>query len=53
MLKTDGAIWVIGSYHNVFRLGAAMQTSASRFRTTSMQVNLDAPISAAATDQRT
>lgn len=24
-LKPDGAIWVIGSYHNVFRLGAAMQ----------------------------
>jgi modification methylase len=25
ILKPDGAIWVIGSYHNVFRLGAAMQ----------------------------
>ncbi len=25
VLKPDGAIWVIGSYHNVFRLGAAMQ----------------------------
>ena len=24
-LKPDGAIWVIGSYHNVFRLGAALQ----------------------------
>jgi modification methylase len=25
VLKPDGAIWVIGSYHNVFRLGAALQ----------------------------
>ena len=25
ILKPDGAIWVIGSYHNIFRLGAAMQ----------------------------
>ena len=25
LLKPNGAIWVIGSYHNVFRLGAAMQ----------------------------
>jgi modification methylase len=25
LLKPDGAIWAIGSYHNVFRLGAAMQ----------------------------
>jgi modification methylase len=25
VLKPDGAIWVIGSYHNVFRLGAAVQ----------------------------
>jgi len=25
VLKPDGAIWVIGSYHNVFRLGAIMQ----------------------------
>jgi modification methylase len=25
ILKSDGAIWVIGSYHNVFRLGAALQ----------------------------
>ncbi len=24
-LKDDGAIWVIGSYHNVFRLGAILQ----------------------------
>ena len=24
-LKPDGAIWVIGSYHNIFRLGAALQ----------------------------
>jgi len=25
VLKPDGAIWVIGSYHNVFRLGAELQ----------------------------
>lgn len=25
ILKDDGAIWVIGSYHNIFRLGAALQ----------------------------
>ncbi len=25
VLKSDGAIWVIGSYHNVFRLGATLQ----------------------------
>lgn len=25
VLKPDGAIWVIGSYHNIFRLGATLQ----------------------------
>ena len=25
VLKDDGAIWTIGSYHNVFRMGAALQ----------------------------
>ncbi|NNU15125.1 site-specific DNA-methyltransferase [Parvularcula sp. ZS-1/3] len=25
VLKKDGAIWVIGSYHNIFRLGTAIQ----------------------------
>jgi len=25
LLKPDGAIWVIGSYHNIFRVGTAMQ----------------------------
>ncbi|NJM35076.1 MAG: site-specific DNA-methyltransferase [Rhodomicrobium sp.] len=25
ILKPDGAIWVIGSYHNIFRLGCALQ----------------------------
>ncbi len=25
VLKPDGALWVIGSYHNVFRVGAALQ----------------------------
>ncbi len=27
LLKPDGAIWVIGSYHNVFRLGAVLQNT--------------------------
>ena len=25
VLKPDGAIWVVGSYHNIFRLGVALQ----------------------------
>jgi len=25
VLKPDGAIWVIGSYHNIFRIGVALQ----------------------------
>ena len=25
LLKPNGAIWVIGSYHNIFRVGAAVQ----------------------------
>ena len=25
LLKPDGALWVIGSYHNIFRIGAALQ----------------------------
>ncbi len=25
LLKDDGALWVIGSYHNIFRVGAAIQ----------------------------
>ena len=25
LLKPDGAIWVIGSYHNIFRVGATLQ----------------------------
>ena len=25
VLKPDGAIWVIGSYHNIFRVGSALQ----------------------------
>ena len=25
LLKDDGTIWVIGSYHNIYRVGAAMQ----------------------------
>ena len=25
ILKPDGSLWVIGSYHNIFRVGAIMQ----------------------------
>src|SRR5262252_10554313 len=25
ILKPDGALWVIGTYHNIFRLGTALQ----------------------------
>ena len=25
VLKPDGALWVIGSYHNIFRVGAQLQ----------------------------
>jgi modification methylase len=25
LLKPDGALWVIGTYHNIFRIGAALQ----------------------------
>ena len=35
VLKPDGALWVIGSYHNIFRLGARSRISDSGFRTTS------------------
>jgi modification methylase len=28
VLKPDGAIWVIGTYHNIFRLGTALQDAA-------------------------
>ena len=28
ILKPDGAIWVIGSYHNIFRVGAAILQDA-------------------------
>ena len=27
ILKPDGAIWVIGSYHNIFRVGSALQNA--------------------------
>jgi modification methylase len=32
LLKDDGALWVIGSYHNVFRMGAALQDLAAERR---------------------
>ena len=25
VLKDDGSLWVIGSYHNIFRVGAILQ----------------------------
>ncbi|MEZ5911200.1 MAG: DNA methyltransferase [Paracoccaceae bacterium] len=31
ILKPHGAIWVIGSYHNVFRMGAELQNQGSGF----------------------
>jgi len=34
ILKQDGAIWVIGSYHNIFRLGVTLQILGSGSRTT-------------------
>ena len=30
LLKPDGAIWVIGSYHNIFRVGTALQDTGYR-----------------------
>jgi len=27
LLKPNGAIWVIGSYHNIFRVGSALQNA--------------------------
>ena len=35
LLKPDGAIWVIGSYHNIFRLGVALQDLGFGSKTTS------------------
>ena len=32
ILKDTGTIWVIGSYHNIFRVGAAMQDIGSAHR---------------------
>ena len=29
LLKPNGAIWVIGSYHNIFRVGAALQSDTT------------------------
>ena len=29
VLKDNGTLWVIGSYHNIFRVGSALQTWAS------------------------
>lgn len=34
VLKPDGALWVIGSYHNIFRVGAILQDLASGSSTT-------------------
>ena len=34
MLKPAGTLWVIGSYHNIFRVGAILQDLASGFSTT-------------------
>jgi DNA modification methylase len=29
VLKPEGSLWVIGSYHNIFRVGTIRRTSAS------------------------
>ena len=34
VLKPNGTIWVIGSYHNIFRVGTALRTSISGCSTT-------------------
>ncbi len=34
VLKPSGALWVIGSYHNVFRIGAAVQDLGTGSSTT-------------------
>jgi modification methylase len=36
VLKPNGTIWVIGSYHNIFRVGASCRISASGCSTTSI-----------------
>ena len=33
ILKPDGTIWVIGSYHNIFRLGTILQDQVTTGRT--------------------
>ena len=35
LLKEDGAIWVIGTYHNIYRVGKLLQTSGSGLLTKS------------------
>jgi modification methylase len=35
VLKDDGTLWVIGSYHNIFRVGAALQDQGYWISTTS------------------
>ncbi len=35
ILKDDGTLWVIGSYHNIFRVGARLQDEGFWIRTTS------------------
>jgi modification methylase len=35
VLKPTGTLWVIGSYHNIFRVGTRCKTSASGSSTTS------------------
>ena len=32
VLKDDGALWVIGSYHNIFRLGACFRIGLLDFK---------------------
>ncbi len=48
ILKDDGTLWVIGSYHNIFRVGARCRTRVSGSSTTSSGARpIRCPISAA------
>ena len=53
LLKPNGAIWVIGSYHNVFRLGAELQNQGllDPERCSLAQVEPDAEFPGQAADQ--
>ena len=53
LLKPNGALWVIGSYHNIFRVGAALAGSGvlGAERRGLAQVEPDAELPGQAADQ--